>query len=138
MERHTEIQFRITVPVDLNYAECVLVMFRPGFKEKFTVLAGEGIQEKNGEKFRLYQGVYTPEHTGLHQYYFFLANENDRRYIKRSGASFGGFDNGELFQLTVYEQGMTTPEWLKGGIMYQIFPDRFAIYDANPHTSTCF
>ena len=132
VERHTEIQFRITVPVDLNYAECVLVMFRPGFKEKFTVLAGEGMQEKNGEKFRLYQGVYTPEHTGLHQYYFFLANENERRYIKRSGASFGGFDNGELFQLTVYEQGMTTPEWLKGGIMYQIFPDRFAIYDANP------
>lgn len=29
------------------------------------------------------------------------------------------------WQLTVYDKDFTTPEWLKGGIMYQIFPDRF-------------
>lgn len=28
-------------------------------------------------------------------------------------------------QLTVYDEGFTTPEWLKGGIIYQIFVDRF-------------
>ncbi len=40
--------------------------------------------------------------------------------------------NGELsnqpdkeFSLTVYSKGYKTPEWLKGGTMYQIFPDRF-------------
>jgi glycosidase len=29
------------------------------------------------------------------------------------------------FQITVYEPGFKTPEWVKSSIMYQIFPDRF-------------
>ncbi len=29
------------------------------------------------------------------------------------------------WQLTVYDADFTTPDWVKGGIMYQIFPDRF-------------
>ena len=132
VERETEINFKVVVPIEYNYAECILVMFRPGFKERFTILSCDITQEIKGKKFRVYQGTYTPQHSGLHQYYFFLANENDRRYIKRNGASLGGFDEGELFQLTVYDEGTTTPDWLKGGIMYQIFPDRFAAYDADP------
>ena len=30
------------------------------------------------------------------------------------------------FQITVYDEKFTTPDWFKGGVMYQIFPDRFA------------
>ena len=35
--------------------------------------------------------------------------------------------NDELpdWQLTVYDKNFTTPDWYKGSIMYQIFPDRF-------------
>lgn len=29
------------------------------------------------------------------------------------------------WQLTVYDENFVTPDWMKGGIMYQIFPDRF-------------
>ena len=29
------------------------------------------------------------------------------------------------WQLTVYDENFKTPDWAKGGIMYQIFPDRF-------------
>ena len=29
-------------------------------------------------------------------------------------------------QLTVYSAGFSTPDWIKGGVMYQIFVDRFA------------
>ncbi len=32
---------------------------------------------------------------------------------------------GSRFRLLVYEEDFTTPEWFKGGTMYQIFPDRF-------------
>ncbi len=35
-------------------------------------------------------------------------------------------DPTSAFQLTVYEPGFTTPEWMHGATMYQIFPDRFA------------
>ena len=30
------------------------------------------------------------------------------------------------FQITVYDRGFSVPEWLRGAVMYQIFPDRFA------------
>ena len=30
------------------------------------------------------------------------------------------------FQITVYDQRFSAPEWLRGAVMYQIFPDRFA------------
>jgi len=29
------------------------------------------------------------------------------------------------FQLTVYDPAFRTPDWLKGAVVYQIFPDRF-------------
>lgn len=38
----------------------------------------------------------------------------------------GGNEQTQDYQLTVYSGGYTTPGWLKNGVMYQIFPDRFA------------
>ncbi len=35
----------------------------------------------------------------------------------------------ESFRLTVYEKGFATPDWAKGRVMYQIFPDRFGFGD---------
>ncbi|MDD3289834.1 MAG: glycoside hydrolase family 13 protein [Eubacteriales bacterium] len=34
-------------------------------------------------------------------------------------------DETSVFQQTVYKNNFMTPEWLRGAIMYQIFPDRF-------------
>lgn len=34
-------------------------------------------------------------------------------------------DTSSAFQLTVYDPDFTTPEWMHGATMYQIFPDRF-------------
>ena len=33
---------------------------------------------------------------------------------------------------------MTTPDWVKDAIFYQIFPDRFAKSDLNPPSSLTF
>ena len=30
-----------------------------------------------------------------------------------------------FFQLTVYDKGYKTPDWMKEAVVYQIFPDRF-------------
>ncbi|MBQ3141199.1 MAG: DUF3459 domain-containing protein [Clostridia bacterium] len=35
--------------------------------------------------------------------------------------------NGSLWQQTVWESGFETPQWMRGGVMYQIFPDRFCV-----------
>ncbi len=60
---------------------------------------------------------------GLYFYHFQL---NDK--FLGCGLMRGGVlsDYPKSYQLTVYDERFTTPEWMKGGIMYQIFPDRFA------------
>lgn len=122
IERLTECRFTLRFAKDVNPYDMSLVMFRPGFKEKFIPLD----KSVEGDDYNEYTCIYSPQDLGLHHYYFVLTLNGNRRYIKRRGVSEGVFEGEELFQLTVYENGMTTPEWLKGGIMYQIFPDRFA------------
>ncbi len=38
-------------------------------------------------------------------------------------------ESARKFRLLVYEKGLRVPNWVGGGIMYQIFPDRFAVGD---------
>ena len=43
------------------------------------------------------------------------------------------------WQITVYEADYDTPDWLRNGVMYQIFPDRFARSGlARPRREECF
>ena len=126
VERESSVTFRLNIPDYVHVIECYLTMFRPGFKEKFVQLEHKGEGEENGEHFHIFDCVYTPHDAGLHHYYFQVVTDGGHRYLKRKNASEAGIDGTELFQLTVYEQGMTTPDWIKGGVMYQIFPDRFA------------
>lgn len=63
---------------------------------------------------------------------------SDILYIKRSddfsttgmsclpGIWLDEMDPSSAFQLTVFEPGFNTPEWMHGATMYQIFPDRFS------------
>ena len=69
---------------------------------------------------------YKPEKAGLYMYYFECDTPWGRSSITDYGGGTGFFSSdGKEFQLTVYEQDFHTPDWLKGGIIYQIFPDRF-------------
>lgn len=63
---------------------------------------------------------------GLYWYKFCFDSPWGRQFITRFKSSEGliSTDGGE-WQLTVYDKKYTTPECFKGGIIYQIFPDRF-------------
>lgn len=128
VRRGQSCRFTIRRPACGSCSEPVLVMFRPGFKERFLPLKQTGSEDGAA----LYTVTYTPGDLGVHYYYFTLLMDGERRYIKRQGASVGGFDHGELFQLTVYREDFRTPSFVKGGVMYQIFPDRFA-RSGEPH-----
>ncbi len=66
---------------------------------------------------------------GLYWYYFDLCNGE----FIGLGGDYSGIvtSNPENFQLSVFESEYQVPEWLKGGLIYQIFPDRFFSYDKN-------
>ena len=62
---------------------------------------------------------------GLYFYYFDLYT--DFRRIVRGPDNCGvvSWQDGEKWQITVYEADFRTPETFKGKVFYQIFPDRF-------------
>lgn len=113
--------FNVRIPKYMQASGLTLVMFRPGFKERFIELA---IQDESGDD-NIYSCVFTPNNCGVHHYYFTCILDGRRRYIKRTGANIGMFEGEELFQLTVFDENLYTPASVRGGIMYQIFPDRF-------------
>lgn len=65
-------------------------------------------------------------------WYFFKIYEDNHSYFygARPGRSCGeGMTVGSdpfSFQITVYDKNFHTPKWMQKGVMYQIFPDRFA------------
>ena len=65
------------------------------------------------------------KYSGVHYYYFSYTSNGTRFFIKKKDGHIGHINDGDLFQLTVHSNHYETPDFLKGGIMYQIFPDRF-------------
>lgn len=116
-----ECRFRLKFPKNAAVKDLTLVIYRPGFPERFVSLS----KSDGHSAFDRYECVYKTENVGVHYYYFTMFLDGVRRYVKREGACSGGFEAPELFQLTVYSEQSNTPDWIKGGIMYQIFPDRF-------------
>ena len=70
--------------------------------------------------------------TGLYYYHFTYETPFGRGNIFLHSAGCGQISpDGKEWQLTVYDKAYQTPQWIKGGIMYQIFPDRFNIGKGN-------
>ncbi len=119
---HEVCRFSVKIPLSTKYdSNPVMIIFRTGFKERFLTMQ----KAFENDEFIEYTTEYTPNFMGVHYYYFGLINNGVKFFIKKKTASAGGFGDGGLFQLTVYDDNFKTPEFLKGGIMYQIFPDRF-------------
>ncbi len=63
--------------------------------------------------------------SGLIFYRFEFSYPGGRRFCgKRNSTAYIG-DWLEEWQLTVFDNTFQTPDWVKGAVMYQIFPDRF-------------
>ncbi|MBR7186294.1 MAG: glycoside hydrolase family 13 protein [Clostridia bacterium] len=87
--------------------------------------------QKTGDCFSLTLRFHE---VGLFFYYFTLENGTclGRGRLRRAEIC----KKPESWQVTVFDEAFTTPEWFKGGVMYQIFPDRFAKegdYPIAPH-----
>ena len=98
---------------------CTLVLWRSGEEAKFFPM----IREENCFSLRL-----KFHKMGLYFYYFELDGAPFRCGKLRRGAFDGDLCD---WQITVYDEAYRTPDWFKGGVMYQIFPDRFCKGEGN-------
>ena len=79
-----------------------------------------------GENEEWWRVNFTPEKSGLYWYNFSVSRCDGESVITRFEGGKGRISpDGTSFQLTVYSKNFSTPDWIKGSVIYQIFPDRF-------------
>ena len=124
VKENTQVHFKITVPRDLACSAARMVVINDGTGEHQTL--GMFWCGMNGDNFEWWECDFTPASPGLYFYNFNIDTWRGNLTVNRD---FGGHSrvggSQSLWQLTVYEKTFQTPEWLAGGVMYQIFPDRF-------------
>lgn len=77
------------------------------------------------DDYRFYECEITLDE-GLYWYQFRYTSDYGEFSVVKSEHSLGVVaKEGDWWQLTVYDNNFSTPDWLDGGIIYQIFPDRF-------------
>lgn len=116
------IHFKITLPRTLGCTAATLHMQEDAGESFDWELFWCGM---NGEDQEWWECDFTPPRSGLYFYTFSLQTNQGSQTIGRSLGGKGELTGTNLWQLTVYEPGFETPRWLSGGILYQIFPDRF-------------
>ena len=100
-----------------------LILIRDGKWEERKELYWAGLCD-NGEN-EIWDITLTFSEAGLYWYHFEYSTDFGTASIKNIGNDTNAINFGDSWQLTVYSPDFKTPDWLKGGIIYQIFPDRF-------------
>ena len=119
----TVLHFKINLPRALRCSAAYLMVRDDGSRDE-TVLALFWCG-MNGEDREFWECHYTTASAGLFWYRFELDTSAGRRTLSRASGGEGHLSPGRPWQLTVYKKRFATPDWPVGGIMYQIFPDRF-------------
>ena len=97
---------------------------------KMTKNSGSLTSEEARKKCRYACRITVPE-TGCLLWYYFIVNIADKTfYYGNNAARLGGWgqqygQEPPSYQITVFDRGAVTPDWMKQAVVYQIFPDRF-------------
>ena len=99
--------------------ECVMDLDGDGSERKIPMFA----TERKGA-YQIYKGRFALEQTGLYFYYFRVYKHDGSFRLFKEGDTTN-MEAGERWQLSCVPADFTTPDWAKGAVFYQVFPDRF-------------
>ncbi len=123
VKENEKITFKVVMPRGLSCSKVELVINRDGEAPSYHNFFWLSMQGSDEEWWCL---DFIAEKPGLYFYHFEYDTPWGRMGIKHNGSCLGSLSGGRYdWQLTVYSADFTTPDWLKGGLIYQIFPDRF-------------
>ena len=77
--------------------------------------------------YGIWSADFSLENCDLYFYYFRINTKESSFNLYKQGESDTNIGEGGKWQLTCYEEDYDTPADFRGRVMYQIFPDRFAI-----------
>ncbi len=120
-------EIEITFPVDKALkADRVAIFYRDHFTDEIFSVDAKKLRQKDA-KHDVFKIKHTFSEEGVYYYRFEIYSGDTTYYVGRD--EDGNAIIGEWlpeWQQTVYKAGYTTPDYLKGGLIYHIFADRFA------------
>lgn len=121
-----KIHFRLCMPRSFCCSRAILLIRRDDGHYEERDMLWAGMCGDDAEIWDIHTEI---EAEGLYWYHFDYCSSYGRSSVLQTKNGIGGFAGSQFarkdWQLTVTEKNFTTPDWIKGGIIYQIFPDRF-------------
>ena len=74
--------------------------------------------------YEIFKGSFAFDQCGLYFYYFRIHTRTGSFRLFKYGDDTN-MEAGDLWQLSCIPADFTTPDWAKGAVIYQVFPDRF-------------
>ena len=74
--------------------------------------------------YDVWRGSFRLEQPGLYFYYFRITGHTGTFRLFKQGNDTN-MEAGDRWQVSCIPQDFTTPDWAKGAVIYQVFPDRF-------------
>ena len=116
------LRFTVIFPRDFQVSYCWLAVSEDGRETRYYPMTW-GSTDGREENWYV---DFTPDRPAPLFYRFEYENPWGRTYIRHDDDSLvGSFCGQHEWQLTVYDPAYATPDGIKGGVIYQIFPDRF-------------
>lgn len=126
----SSLRLAVLMPRNFSCSKVTLVLHKDGECDQYKDLYWCGMNGENEEWWDIY---LTIEQFGLYFYHFTYETPFGTGNIFCRADGIGQIaPSGHQWQLTVYDRSYSTPDWVKGSIMYQIFPDRFNIGENPP------
>ncbi len=119
----TAVHFRILLPRWWGCSEALLCIGCEGRPERRDGMFWAGQPDDDHEWWECH---FSPA-VGIYHYCFELTCRDGKRFLTAlpDGTAGESRTRGVRWQLTCYAHDFKTPDWLAGGVFYQIFPDRF-------------
>ena len=116
-----EVTLNIHVPSSVQATGVTCIVNHPDDVHAFNVPLA--LKKKKGA-YEIYQGKFTFQETGLFFYYFYIEKKDGGFRLFKSGDSTN-MEAGDLWQISCIPEEFTVPDWARGAVIYQLFPDRF-------------
>jgi len=123
LKQGEHVVFKVILPRSLGCTGVDFVIRSDKGENRYSPMSWLSMEGNDQEWWAL---GYTAEEPDIYFYYFEYNTPWGKTKIMHDGSCLGSLSKGSCaWQLTVYDKDFSTPDWLKGGVFYQIFPDRF-------------
>ena len=118
-EQTCTLHIHVPIPVQADYVACELL-----HEDMSAAQVVKMEKEATKGAYVIFRGEFTISTPGLYFYFFRVCTREGCFRLFKQGEDTN-MEAGDLWQVSCVPADFHTPDWAKGALIYQVFPDRF-------------